>query len=218
LHIENIESEKKVDIPRGAWFDGWFYAKFFDSDKLGLRKYIVEFVEDGSSIIDIGCATGGLALNLAPRSKYVVGVDVSEKMIKQALKRRNKLGYKNLDFILIDALDLSSEIDNTFDYAVLSFVIHEIPQKERIRILTEAMRIADNIIILDYHFPQPQGFWGISIKWIEFFAGREHYRCFRDYLQRGGLKSIFGEMGLRIIREGVDGKRAFSTVIVQKQK
>jgi cyclopropane fatty-acyl-phospholipid synthase-like methyltransferase len=40
---------------------------------------ISALIEDGSSLIDIGCGIGSLVLNLSPRCSKVVGIDIFQK-------------------------------------------------------------------------------------------------------------------------------------------
>jgi len=198
------------------WYDGWFYARFIDTDATPLRNKILDFLEDGKTVIDVGCGTGGFALKMAPRCRYVLGVDVSEKQVVMAQRRKEKSGVKNVEFRHINAAALGQSLQEKFDYATLSLMIHEIPQSERLQILREVKQIADKIIILDYNTPQPFSFWGAAIRTIEFFAGREHYRNFKDFVRRGGLPVLLKESGLAIQKEKVNRARVFRTVLAVK--
>lgn len=195
------------------WYDGWFYAKFIDTDATPLRNKILDFLEDGKTVIDVGCGTGGFALKMAPRCRYVLGVDVSEKQIVMAQKRKEKTGAQNVEFRHINAAALGESLQDKFDYAALSLMIHEIPQNERLQILREVKQAAEKIIILDYNTPQPFSFWGMGVRTIEFFAGREHYRNFKDFVRRGGLPALLRETGLAVQEEKINRARVFRTVL-----
>ncbi len=45
-----------------------------------------------------------------------------------------------------------------FDYAVITYVIHEVNSDERLPLLNDIFKIAEKIIIGDYLIPQPKGF------------------------------------------------------------
>ena len=74
-----------------------------------------------------------------------------------------------------------------FDYAILTYVIHEVNEEERLDLLIEISGVADKIIIGDYLVPRPKGFGGFSSELIEFIAGKEHYRNYKSYIANGGI-------------------------------
>jgi demethylmenaquinone methyltransferase/2-methoxy-6-polyprenyl-1,4-benzoquinol methylase len=195
------------------WYDGWFYAKFIDADTNPLRKKILDLIDDGKTVIDVGCGTGGFALKIAPRCRYVLGVDVSEKQVIMAQQRKEKSGLQNVEFRHVNAATLGKSLREKFDYATLSLMIHEIPHHERLQILREVKQVAEKIIILDYNTSQPFSFWGAAIRTIEFFAGREHYRNFKDFVQRGGLPILLKEAGLPVQQEKINRAKVFRIVV-----
>ncbi|AEG19223.1 class I SAM-dependent methyltransferase [Methanobacterium paludis] len=67
-------------------------------------------------ILDIGCGTGRHALELTKRGYNVVGIDLSESMIKKAREKAENAGL-NVDFQLADARNLPFE--HEFDLAIM---------------------------------------------------------------------------------------------------
>ena len=91
----------------------------------------------GLHVLDICTGTGEMAIRLAKRGADVTGVDITEAMLDQA-RRKGALPVP----------------DKSFDVAVLSLALHDMPRKVRIEVLREARRVTrDRIVILDYHFP-----------------------------------------------------------------
>lgn len=70
--------------------------------------------------LDFGCGVGRVTLPLASRTKRVVGVDISPKMLAEAEKNSEKLGLKNTSFILND--ENFDKLDERFDF-VHSFIV-----------------------------------------------------------------------------------------------
>ncbi|MDF1571666.1 MAG: hypothetical protein P1P82_08635 [Bacteroidales bacterium] len=60
--------------------------------------------------------------------------------------------------------------------------------------LKALQRIANRILIADYHHPLPGGFSGGLTRLIERMAGQEHNSCFRACLASGGLPGITEEV------------------------
>lgn len=77
----------------------------------------------GKTILDLGCGAGGHDRKLIELgAKYVLGIDLSNKMIEEAKKNTNsdKIEYKVMSMLDIDTLD------KKFDLVVSSLAIHYI--------------------------------------------------------------------------------------------
>ena len=99
-------------------YDDWYKTpKGMLVDKIE-KAVIYEFLkpESGMEILDIGCGTGNLSLELAKLGARVTGIDISEAML---VKAREKAARENLciNFCCADANELPFE-DETFDAAV----------------------------------------------------------------------------------------------------
>lgn len=70
------------------------------------------------SVLDIACGTGTVSLMLAARGYEVVGIDSSEPMIEQALRKAGSQGA-DVEFFVQDAARLS--LDARFDLAICLF-------------------------------------------------------------------------------------------------
>lgn len=60
-------------------------------------------LEDGCSILDVGCGPGRHALALASRGYEVVGLDVSEAFVRIAAEAAERSGLQNVRFVRGDA-------------------------------------------------------------------------------------------------------------------
>jgi len=109
---------------RKHWYDGWFYALFINTRENKIRRKIFSLIPDGSAVLDVGCGTGGFVMKLSERSRSVTGVDLSEKMIRTARKRKEKEGADNVEFLCTDATELTAVLDRKFEYATMSFFLH----------------------------------------------------------------------------------------------
>ncbi|MEM6997429.1 MAG: class I SAM-dependent methyltransferase [Patescibacteria group bacterium] len=90
---------------------------------------------EGKVVLDYGCYSGGVSLVLSDNgAKRVVGIDISERGVKQAKKKN----IKHAEFHVMDAHKTTFD-DNTFDYIFGRSILHhldwEIALKEIERIL-----------------------------------------------------------------------------------
>jgi SAM-dependent methyltransferase len=91
----------------------------------------------GMSVLDIGCGEGWVGEELAQRgASEVVGVDVVDVRRVRALP-----------FSLYDGLTLPFA-DGRFDVAVLSFVLHHVPNDRKTALLREALRVARRSVVI----------------------------------------------------------------------
>ena len=61
-----------------------------------------EIINAESTVLDIGCGSGQFAVELAKKTKKVVGLDFSEKMLSYASANATAAGQKNTEFIHSD--------------------------------------------------------------------------------------------------------------------
>jgi len=183
------------------WYDGWFYDTFIAPNQDKLFKQINTIIEPQSKIIDVGCGTGRLAFRLSGKSKSVLGIDLSKRNIDRARLSLFRHPNAKISFQHRNLHDIIKVDQAHFDYAIITFVIHEVDEKERINLLNEMAKVADKIIIGDYLVPKPEGYAGRLTTLIEYMAGAEHYRNYKNYLANGGIYHLAEKSGLNIINE-----------------
>jgi SAM-dependent methyltransferase len=186
---------------KNHWYDGWFYDKIIAPNQDKLFGQIKSLIDPRSKVLDAGCGTGRLAYALAPTCTSVLGIDLSERNINRANLRLLKQPDNKISFQHSNIFELKNEGQTHFDYAVLTYVIHEVNEEERIHLLKEVAQVADKIIIGDYLVPKPKGIFGRLTDVIEFIAGDEHYRNYKSYMANGGIYHLAKNAGLKIIDE-----------------
>src|SRR5215217_7312800 len=115
-----------------------FEASYFDAldrfdFKFARTMWIYDNVRRGSSLLDLGCGEGVLAL-LKRKDVYLAGVDLSPDLVAQA--RRN--GYDAACVGLLTDLPFPAE---SFDYVVSLDVFGHIGFDEKDRVLKEIKRV-----------------------------------------------------------------------------
>jgi len=170
-----------------------------DPSLFGIRKRIAAMIPQGSRVIDVGCGTGAQLFYLSGQIEYGFGVELSETMINAAKKQSQIDRVKNCEFQLADASDLSSLADQSFDFAISSLVIHEMPLEIRISVLKEMSRVGKQVIIADWTYPHPPLLTGLGTLITEFLAGWEHFSNYRSYLRNGGIPALLESFGVNVV-------------------
>lgn len=187
-------------------YDGWIYRKFIDPSLAGIRKRVARLVPEGSKVLDVGCGTGDQLLLLASKIQHGVGVELSESMINTCRHQVDQQKITNCEFILADATNLSEFQDHSFDYAMSSMVIHEMPAEKRMPVLQEIKRVGKLVILVDWIYPQPSFWKKTATHIVERLAGREHYSGFQSFMEGEGMPALLEAVGLEVIETQVTSK------------
>ncbi|MEE8341887.1 MAG: arsenite methyltransferase [Candidatus Neomarinimicrobiota bacterium] len=98
-------------------------------------------LKKGNVVVDLGAGAGNdvfVARSLVGKTGKVIGIDMTEEMIKLADSNKEKLGYKNIDFRLGEIEDLPVEKDST-DVVISNCVLNLVPDK--VKAFSEIHRI-----------------------------------------------------------------------------
>lgn len=129
---ENIERFSSDDLI--TQYTDRATAGLFTEERTAIDRY---FVDEDARLLDIGCGVGRTTRPLSRWGFDVVGIDVSEEMIRAARRLSPEI-----DFRVDDATDLQFE-SNEFDYALFSHngidYIH--PEAKRERAFRELRRV-----------------------------------------------------------------------------
>lgn len=98
-------------------------------------------IKKGAIVLDLGSGAGFdcfLAAEKVGKTGRVIGVDMTEQMIKKARENAGKYGYKNVEFRLGDIEELPVE-DSSVDIIISNCVINLAPDKSGV--FKEAYRV-----------------------------------------------------------------------------
>ncbi len=177
------------------------YETLVDPLLRDLRKFTPEFsgMKAGDKVIDVCCGTGAQVLEYGRHGIIATGIDSSQGMLKIATRNRMRQKAVNVSFQLADATNLPFP-DGYFDYATVSFGLHDKEKPIRYQIISEMKRVVKQngaLILVDFQVPLPRNAWAVFARAIEFLAGGSHYQGFKDYLTNGGLEDILKNHALR---------------------
>jgi len=192
---------------------GNFYNLAIDPLLAGMRARVARQVPQGRTVIDVACGTGAQAFALALSAKRVVGIDLSESMIKKARQLQQRKGITNVCFKTGNASELLDFHDKQFDIATMTFVLHQLDPGIHGKVLSEMRRVAKSLIFFDYSIPLPLNPAGLVCRAAERLAGGSHFQNFSYYSSSGGLPEILEKNSLKIEKQLFFSSRAFELVV-----
>ena len=122
---------------RNSWqgMGKWYHRRLAEIYKF--------YVSPNMRVLEIGCSDGRLLASLNP--SHGVGIDFAEEMIERATKN-----HPNLTFIHADAHDLSA-IDETFDIIILSDLVNDLWDVQRVLAQVKYLSTPRTRIIINFY-------------------------------------------------------------------
>jgi len=131
-------------------------------------------IRPGQSILDLGSGTGRSACLLAEetgRSGRIVGLDISDEMLRRA---RNRCGAYPAVTFEKRRIEHSLPYEDEFDKVYISFVLHGFEDSDKLRIIGNsyrALKAGGEFYILDY------GEFDIEEMWSPLRWAFTHWEC-----------------------------------------
>src|SRR6266496_3818655 len=158
-------------------------------------------IKNGDTVIDLGSGAGNdafIARRIVGETGRVIGIDITDAMIKKSRENAESLGLNNVEFRLgdIENMPITS---NKADVIVSNCVLNLVPNKQKVmsevyRVLKPGGHFSISDIVLDGELPE---------KWKEvaaLYAG-----CISGAIQKKEYLQIIEEAG-------------FKNIVVQKEK
>ena len=152
-------------------------------------------INEGETVVDLGSGAGFDVFNVAPlvgSTGKVIGIDLSDDMLKLAKKNAEQGNYENVEFIKgdIEALPLENEIaDRVISNCVINLSLNKgAVYREAYRILKPGGKIAISDIVLERELPD---FIKESLAGhIACVSGAEKLDDYIQYVKAAGFKNF----------------------------
>lgn len=121
-----------------------FFVFFIFGGSKKLHSDIISLagLQNGDEVLDIGCGTGGILVEIAKRYTGIkgYGIDASEKMVALAKRKAGGEEGTGLMFERTGADKLPYK-DSVFDSVFNTFLLHHLPKELKLASLREAYRV-----------------------------------------------------------------------------
>ncbi|GAB6036848.1 methyltransferase domain-containing protein [Fundidesulfovibrio butyratiphilus] len=149
-------------------------------------------------LLDVCCGTGAQFRSFHAMGRTGFGTDLSPAMLARAGRRAPGRVF------LADAARLPLA-DASVAVCCVTLALHEKPWETAQAIFSETLRVTapeGRILVADYAAPQGRanrpGRDSLGVRAVERLAGREHYACYKTFMERGGLEGFLSSRnGLR---------------------
>ena len=124
-----------------------------------IKDEIASRIEPSETVLDIGCGTGSLGIKCIERGARVVGMDISDSMIKECRKNLRRSGNEDRFRIIKDSVtNLEKHFEaNSLDAIVSTMVVGELSRPYLEHIFSECHKIlkpGGKILIADEVWPE----------------------------------------------------------------
>jgi ubiquinone/menaquinone biosynthesis C-methylase UbiE len=109
------------------WYDHWADIGPMDEDPFFPSAAMLMGEIAGLRICDLACGQGRVARYLADRGAYVVGIDLSERLLKIG-RRHEAATPRGIDYRQADAQRLDGVADGAFDGVLCFMALMDIPE------------------------------------------------------------------------------------------
>jgi arsenite methyltransferase len=223
MQTETIKSEIKKsygDIAKGGNSDGCcsnkaccsnesFTTMTEDYDKIegyhkeadlslgcGIPTEIAD-IKEGNTVIDLGSGAGNdvfIARKIVGETGKVIGIDMTPEMVIRALQNNQKLGYKNVEFVLGEIENMRGIAGNTADVVISNCVMNLVPDKEK------AFKEVHRILKTNGHFSISDIVYSGYLPDGVFEAAEMYAGCVAGASEKGKYLSIIKAIGFKNIQ------------------
>ncbi|GCE09318.1 class I SAM-dependent methyltransferase [Dictyobacter aurantiacus] len=184
-----INSGWRYDL--GEWFHNTFsFQRTFQ--KLRRRTISLAQLQPGEQVLDVGCGTGTLAIEVARRvgrTGRVTGIDPGEQQIVRA---RAKAGRRNLSVeFLVGAIERLPFPDQSFDVVFSTLMMHHLPMPLKRQGLAQIARVlkpGGRLVIADFKHKQDRASLAAN-----FHAGGSRLQDLEALLKEAGFDQLATE-------------------------
>ena len=205
--------ERDFNAVAASWDENPGRVKVAQDVARAIRETIP--IRPDMDVLDFGCGTGLLTLQLQPEVRSITGVDSSQGMLDILDRKISDRGLKNVKTRLIDP-DRGDVLEGQYDLVVCSMTLHHVPEIQPLIDRFAAILKPSGILAVadldcdegKFH-EDPTGV---------FHAGFE--RCvLQKHFEKAGFRSIRNQTAAMVTKPTADGgSRTFTVFLMTGRK
>ncbi len=161
----------------------------------GLPTEIAD-IKEGNTVVDLGSGAGNdvfVARKIVGERGKVIGLDITPEMIYRAIQNNQKLGYKNVEFILGEIEDMHGIPEQTADVIISNCVMNLVHDKKKafkevFRVLKKGGHFSISDIV--YNGSLPNGVLESAEMYAGCIAGASEKSRYLDIIKNVGFRNI----------------------------
>ncbi|MFC1790077.1 class I SAM-dependent methyltransferase [Patescibacteria group bacterium] len=180
-----------------------YTQKYFDYWQKEDKAYIERFLRllsPGARILDVGCGPGNLAAYFTKKGFPVVGIDLSQAMLKIARQKAPGAEFKSMD---IRDLQFSP---NSFEAIISAYSLVYVPKKE-----TEETLLGFKRVIKSEGYLFLSLLWGEGEKFVK-EPLKPGNKIFLHFFKRKEIKRLLEKVGFKVIFSKVHVPKDVETI------
>ncbi len=127
----------------------------------------------GLRVLDLGCAHGHYAFEMAKLGALVLGIEGRETWVKQANRTRQEESRTNVEFVQDDVRNLGKEKYGEFDIVLCLGLLYHLDAPDVFNLVNNIFEVCRDFAVIETHFAaKPTGmqtwrgkqYWGASIQ------------------------------------------------------
>ena len=163
--IENEIAAGKAWRDDGAW-------QIYESPagQIGWKRrvdFLTEHLRPGMDVLEVGCGTGILTVDLVPTGAKIIAVDISPELVEAS---RVRIKADNVEFRVANAFDLDFESD-AFDHIVGSSVLHHLEVEGALSEFRRVLKPGGTLRLSEPNMVNPQIFLQKNIPYLKRLSG-----------------------------------------------
>lgn len=138
-----------MSIKNKKYWDNYYNSKEHNANPSSFAVFIAKkFINKDSYILEVGSGDGRDTFFLRKKAKHILGVDLSNIVIKKNKLKSKRLGYKNINFKNLSSSHIHKIQNKKIDFIYARFFIHSINEiKEDIFLKILSKKFQDNTLI-----------------------------------------------------------------------
>lgn len=153
-------------------------------------------INEGDTVIDLGSGAGNdafIARRIVGETGKVIGIDMTPEMVIRALQNNQKLGYKNVEFVLGEIENMQGISNSTADVVISNCVMNLVPDKEKaFKEVFRVLKPGGHFSISDIVFKGslPNGILDAAEMYAGCVAGASEKESYLGIIKSVGFKNI----------------------------